>query len=153
MTLFWFWLIVAGAFAVVEMVTLAFFAVFLVLGALGAALAKLLGFGVLTQSIVFAVVGVGGIMLGRPFLMQALKRRREPVLRTGAEGMIGQVALLNDPILGISRPGHVVIAGELWPALTADGRSVPANTQVVVKSVRSTTLIVEPLSGTSNQSV
>jgi membrane protein implicated in regulation of membrane protease activity len=152
-TLFWFWLIVAGAFAVVEMLTLAFFSVFLAVGALGAALAKLLGFGFLVQAIVFGVVGAGGILLGRPFLMEALKKRREPVLRSGAEGMIGQLAVLADPVVGISHPGHLKIAGELWPAITADGSSLPANTQVIVRSVKSTTLIVEAVPQPGNPPV
>jgi len=40
MTAFWFWVIVAIAFAVVEVMTVAFFAVFITIGALGAAVAK-----------------------------------------------------------------------------------------------------------------
>ncbi len=143
MTGFWFWLIVAGALVVVEILTLAFFAAFVAAAAVGAALAALLGFGLLVQAIVLLVLGVGGIGLVRPFLMQALAQRREPVLRSGAESMIGQQAVLTDPILDMSHPGHVKIAGELWPALTADGSSVPANTPVIVTALKSTTLIVQ----------
>src|ERR671939_196950 len=79
--LFWFWLIVAGAFVVAEMLTLAFFAVFLAIGALGAALAALLGASLLLQSIIMAVVGVGGIIAVRPYLHRALGRHKPPRLR------------------------------------------------------------------------
>jgi len=78
---FWFWLIVAGALVVVEILTLAFFAAFIAAAAVGAALAALLGFNPLVQAIVLLVLGVGGIGAARPLLMQALARRREPVLR------------------------------------------------------------------------
>jgi inner membrane protein len=143
MGLFWFWLIVAGVLVIAEILTLAFFAAFLALGALGAAVASLLGLPALPDAIVFGAVGVLGIVVGRPPLLRALGRRTEPMLRSGAESMIGQRAVLQEPILGPDRPGHVRIAGELWPALTSDGSAVPASTPVVVRELRSTTLIVE----------
>jgi membrane protein implicated in regulation of membrane protease activity len=141
--LFWFWLIVAGAFVVAEMLTLAFFAVFLAIGALGAALAALLGADLLVQAIIMGVVGVGGIFAGRPYLHRALGRHKPPRLRSGAEGMIGQHSVLLDPIGGSGQPGHVLIFGERWPALTGDGSALEANTPVVVTGIKSTTLIVE----------
>ncbi|TMF55072.1 MAG: NfeD family protein [Chloroflexi bacterium] len=148
---FWFWLIVAGALVVVEILTLAFFAAFIAAAAVGAALAALLGFNPLVQAIVLLVLGVGGIGAARPLLMQALARRREPVLRSGAENMIGQQAILTDPIVDMGHPGHVKIAGELWPAITADGSSVPANTPVVVTALKSTTLIVQARPSATSQ--
>ena len=143
MGLFWFWLIIAGILVITEVVTLAFFAAFLALGAAGAAIAALLGLPALVDAVVFAGVGVGGIVVARPPLMRALGRRPGPLLRSGAEGMIGERAILQEPILGPDRPGHVKIAGELWPALTATGAAVPAGTPVVVRALRSATLIVE----------
>jgi len=139
---FWFWVIVAIAFAVVEILTIAFFAVFIAIGALGAALASLLGFNLLVQALVLGVVGVVGIAAARPFLKQRLHIGGAPVLRSGADNMIGQQVILTDAILGSSRPGHVRIAGESWPALTEDGSAVPVDTPVVVTALRSTTLIV-----------
>ncbi len=138
---FWFWVIAAIAFAVVEVLTLAFFAVFLTIGALGAALASLLGFNLLVQAIVLGVVGVLGIAMARPFLMQRLHVGRM-ALRSGADSMIGQHGVLSDPILGLSRPGHIQISGERWPAITEDASSVPAETPVVVTGLRGSTLIV-----------
>jgi membrane protein implicated in regulation of membrane protease activity len=143
MGLFWFWLIVAGVLVITEVLTLALFAAFLALGAAGAAIAALLGLPALVDALVFAVVGVGGIVVGRPPMMRALGRRPGPLLRSGADSMIGERAILQEPILGPDRPGHVKIAGELWPALTATGIAVPAGTPIVVRALRSATLIVE----------
>lgn len=128
---------------VAEMLTLAFFAVFLALGALGAALAALVGADLLVQAIIMGVVGVGGIIAGRPYLQRALGRHKPPRLRSGADAMIGQHTVLQDAILGPGRPGHVIIFGERWPALTEDGSVLEANTPVIVRAIRSTTLIVE----------
>ena len=152
MTAFWFWVIVAIAFAVVEVMTVAFFAVFITIGALGAAVASLLGFGLLVQAIVLGVLGVAGIMIARPFLVDRLHIGR-PTLRSRADSMVGQQAMLLEPILGVGQPGHVKIAGELWPALTDDGSPVPANTLVIVTALRSTTLIVRAASSPSTASV
>jgi membrane protein implicated in regulation of membrane protease activity len=152
MTAFWFWVIVAIVFAIVEIMTVAFFAVFISIGALGAAVASLLGFNLLVQTIVLAVLGVAGILIARPFLVERLHIGR-PTLRSGADSMVGQQTLLLEPILGVGQPGHVKIAGELWPALTEDGSPVPANTLVVVTALRSTTLIVRATSSTSTATV
>ncbi|HVS07749.1 MAG TPA: NfeD family protein [Candidatus Dormibacteraeota bacterium] len=152
MTAFWFWVIVAIAFAVVEVMTVAFFAVFITVGALGAAVAALLHFNLLVQAIVLGVIGVAGILIARPFLVERLHIGR-PTLRSGADSMVGQQAILLEPILGVGQPGHLKIAGELWPALTEDGSPVPANTMVVVTALRSTTLIVRPVSSPSTATV
>ena len=141
MTAFWFWVIVAVAFAIVEVMTVAFFAVFITIGALGAAVVSLLGFNLLVQAIVLGLLGVAGIQIARPYLVDRLHIGR-PALRSGADSMVGQQAVLLEPILGVGQPGHVKIAGELWPALTDDGTAVPVNTLVVVTALRSTTLIV-----------
>src|SRR3981189_1719841 len=145
MSAFWFWVIVAIAFAVVEVMTVAFFAVFITIGAVGAAIASLLGFGLLVQAIVLGVLGVAGIMIARPFLVDRLHMGR-PVLRSGADSMVGQQAILLEPIQGVGHARHVKTACELWPALTEDGSPVPVNTLVVVTALRSTTLIVRPAS-------
>ncbi|TMF14515.1 MAG: NfeD family protein [Chloroflexi bacterium] len=152
MSAFWFWVIVAIAFAVAEVLTVAFFAVFITIGALGAAVVSLLGFGLLVQAIVLGVLGVAGIMIARPFLVERLHIGR-PALRSGADSMVGQQAVLLEPILGVGQPGHVKIAGELWPALTEDGSPVAANTLIVVTALRSTTLIVRPASSPSTATV
>ena len=152
MTAFWFWVIVAIVFAVAEVMTVAFFAVFITIGALAAAVVSLLGFGLLVQAIVLGVIGVAGIMIARPFLVERLHIGR-PTLRSGADSMVGQQAILLEPILGVGQPGHVKIAGELWPALTEDGSPVPVNTLVVVTALRSTTLIVRPTSSPSTATV
>jgi membrane protein implicated in regulation of membrane protease activity len=145
MTAFWFWIIVAIVFAVAEVVTVAFFAVFITIGALAAALVSLLGFDFWVQAVVLGVIGVVGVFTARPFLVQRLHigRRR---LESGAESMIGQRAVLIDPILASGQPGHLKIAGELWPAITEDGSPLPANTPVVVTSLRSTVLVVRAAS-------
>src|ERR1700736_2426512 len=145
MTAFWFWVIVAIVFAIAEVLTVALFAVFITVGALGAAIVSLLGFNLLVQAIVLGIIGVVGILVARPYLVDRLHIGR-PTLRSGADSMVGQQAGLTEPIVGLEQPGHVKIAGELWPALTEDGSPLPATTPIIVTALRSTVLIVLPVS-------
>ena len=149
---FWFWVIVAIAFAVVEIVTVAFFAVFITIGALGAAVASLLGFNLLIQAIVLGVVGVVGIAAARPFLVQRLHIGSHRLL-SGADSMVGHQGVLSEAIVGSGRPGHLQIAGESWPAVTDDASSIPAQTPVIVTGLRGSTLVVRASSSTSTPTV
>src|SRR2546425_5686725 len=97
MTAFWFWVIVAIVFAIAEVMTVALFAVFITVGALGAAIVSLLNFNLLVQAIVFGIIGVVGILVARPYLVDRLHIGR-PTLRSGADSMVGQQAVLIEPI-------------------------------------------------------
>jgi membrane protein implicated in regulation of membrane protease activity len=151
MTAFWFWVFVAIVFAIAEILTVALFAMFITIGALGAAVASLLGFNLLVQAIVLGVLGVAGIFIARPYLVERLHIGK-PSLRSGADSMVGQQAVLSDGIPGNGEPGHVKIAGELWPALTEDGSALPASTPVIVTALRSTMLIVRAVSSIQSRS-
>lgn len=149
MVAFWFWLFVAIVFAIAEVMTVALFAMFIAIGALGAAIVALFGFNLLVQAIVLGVLGVTGVFIARPYLVERLHMGR-PALKSGADSMVGQRAVLTDPIGGEDKPGHVKIAGELWPALTEDGSALPATTPVIVTALRSTMLIVRAVSAAQN---
>jgi membrane protein implicated in regulation of membrane protease activity len=151
LTAFWFWVFVAIVFAIAEILTVALFAMFITIGALGAAVASLLGFNLLVQAIVLGVLGVAGIFIARPYLVDRLHIGK-PSLRSGADSMVGQQAVLSDAIPGNGEPGHVKIAGELWPALTEDGSALAASTPVIVTALRSTMLIVRAVSSIQSRS-
>lgn len=136
------WIVVALAFAVAEVATVALFAAFVAIGALAAAVAAFAGVGLVGQAAIFAVVTVAGVVAARPWLVGHLRRRHGPEMMSGAAGMIGQSALVVDPIEGPHARGHVRIAGEDWPALSADGSVVTAGTTVRIVEIRQATLVV-----------
>jgi len=136
------WIAVALAFAVVEVATVALFAGFAALAAVGAAIATFMAADLLVQAVVLAAVSGGGILLVRPWLMRYLARRRSPEVLSGAPGMVGMTALVVDPIAGPHSRGHVRVAGENWPALTADGSPVKAGTTVRIIDIDKATLVV-----------
>ena len=136
------WLAIALAFGVGEVLTLAFYALFPALGAVAAAVAALLGFSFEGQVIVFAAVSVLGVVAARPPMMNYLKRRQEPEMKSGAEEMIGKEAPVVDDILDAHHPGHVRIAGENWPALSENGKPIHKGSTVRVNALRQATLVV-----------
>jgi membrane-bound serine protease (ClpP class) len=74
------------------------------------------------------------------FLMTiALKARRNKVV-TGAQGMIGEVAIVCAPL---TPSGKVFIQGELWDAVSP--ANVDAGCRVVVRRVENLVLYVEPV--------
>src|SRR5256885_5462589 len=104
MAAFWFWVIVAVAFAIAEVMTVAFFAAFIALGALGAAIASLLGFNLLVQAIVLGIIGVAGLFVARPHLL-ARGHVRPPAPRSPADSLRGQHAAPPEPPAGAGHTG------------------------------------------------
>lgn len=147
------WIAVALVFAIGEVVTLGLFAGFVSLGALGAAVAAFIGFGLVGQAIIFGVVSILGIVAVRRPLLVYLQSRHAPETLSGAATMIGQTALVVDPIGGPHQRGHVRIAGEDWPALTTDSKPVEAGVSVRVVDIRRATLVVERPAGASTHQV
>ncbi len=136
------WLAVALAFGVAEMLTLAFYAVFLVAAALAATAAALLGVPEAGQIVVFCGVSVVGVVAARPPLMRYLKRGHPGEIKSGAQAMVGMEAPVVEEIRGAHEPGHVRVAGESWPAISADGSTIAAGSTVHIDALRQATLIV-----------
>jgi membrane protein implicated in regulation of membrane protease activity len=133
------WIAFALAMALVEVASVAFYAAFLALGAIAAAVAALLGANVYLQAGVFLAIALAGILVIRP----AIVRRRGPRVVSGARGMIGQTGIVVEPIKGEHVAGHVRLAGESWPAVSADGKPIAADATVTVTEIRGSTLVVQ----------
>jgi membrane protein implicated in regulation of membrane protease activity len=146
------WLAVALLFAIVEVATAVLFGGFITLGALAAAVAAFIGADILSQAIVFAVVSTLGLVIARRPLMAYLKARHGPQTLSGAYSMIGQNAIVVDPITGAHDRGHVRIAGEDWPALSRDGLPVETGAVVRVAEINKATLLVDRIQVTPGQS-
>jgi len=146
------WLVVALVFAVLEVATTALIGGFITLGALAASVAAFIGADPVSQAIVFALASMLGLVVARRPLMAYLKARHGPETLSGAYGMIGQDAVVVDPIKGAHQRGHVHIAGEDWPALSRDGLPVDKGVVVRVVEINKATLLVDRVSVTPGHS-
>jgi membrane protein implicated in regulation of membrane protease activity len=110
------WVIGAGVMAVGEMFTLSFFLGPVAVAALVAALAALVGAGLVLQIAVFILVAVGSVGVLRPVARRHLKIPSQ--LRTGTAALVGRQAEVLERVDG--RGGQVKLAGEVWSARAYD---------------------------------
>jgi membrane protein implicated in regulation of membrane protease activity len=136
------YILVAVLLLGIEAFTLAFFAVFVAVGLLAAALTAAVGLPVWAQLVTLSAVSVTGLAVARPPLTRALMRSRTPITLPGVQDLIGQTALTVDEVGDEHHPGHALLAGERWLAIAEGELAVPPHTAVTVAAVRGTTLVV-----------
>jgi membrane protein implicated in regulation of membrane protease activity len=136
------WLVIAGALAVAEVLSLTLVLGMVSVAALVAALLAGLGAPAAVQVAGFA--GGAVVLLGfvRPI---ARRHRHTPIeLRTGTAALIGRRGLALTDV--DAHNGQVRIGGEVWTARAYDDRVViPAGSQVDVAHIDGATAVVLPL--------
>jgi membrane protein implicated in regulation of membrane protease activity len=140
------WVVAAVVLLGLETVTLAFVAVYLAAGAIGAAIAAAAGGNIGVQLIVFAVVAVLSLLLTRRPLKKALER--SPLVQSNAQTIVGRHAVVTIAIpAGPGSRGQVRIGTEFWSARRADdmGPEIEAGTNVEVIGLDGVTAAVRPL--------
>jgi membrane protein implicated in regulation of membrane protease activity len=137
------WLIVAAGFSAGELMSGSAF--YLAPFALGAALAAAVdaAIGDVAAVIVFIVASIATLVLVRPIVQSRLFSG--PTTHTNAKALIGQSAVVLEPVSSGHGEGRVKIGGEVWSARSFDaGREIPAGTEVqVVKIEGATALVME----------
>ena len=112
-----FWLIVVVVMAVIEIITLGLTTIWFAGGALVAFLASLLGAGLLMQTILFIVVSVILLAVTRPLAVEFFNKGR---IKTNAESLIGETAVVQQEIDNLRAKGMVSINGQEWSARSVD---------------------------------
>lgn len=138
------WLIVAGVLVVLEVVHRAFYATFLALGALVAAVAALAGAPFAAQIPLFAVASVAGLLAARPVLMKAMSAGHYRLV-SGAAGLVGREAVVTQPVGDLRAPGRIRIQGEEWKALSSDGTPIEPGSVVMILDLQGSTFIVQKM--------
>lgn len=146
--MFVLWLVVTVVFIFLEVHTQAFYALFVAAGAAVAAVSDLSGGSLWLQGLLFALVTLGGWAVVRLVLRRNFDRA-VPVtqflgVHSSAGGMVGQRAITVDTVADEHHPGHVLLGGERWLAVTDSTAPLPAELPVTVVAVRGTTLLVRP---------
>lgn len=143
------WLLVAVVLVVVELLTLAFVALYFAVGAVGAAIAGGLGANVGIQLAVFGIVSLASLVLTRRPLRRALSRT--PVVISNAPTVVGKRAVVTRPILeGPGQRGQVRVGTEEWSARGESENAIAEGTTVEVVAIDGVSLIVRPVAGSSD---
>ena len=89
----------------------------------------------------WAVIGLLAADIVKDFLLYPfLRRAYETTEATGAEGLAGEIGVVQEPV---DPRGYVLVRGELWQAKAASGDpAIPEGSRIRVESARGMTLVV-----------
>lgn len=113
------WIVIGVIFIVAEIFTLGFVLLWFGIGALLAGLMNLLGFGYVTQFLVFAVVSTVLTLLSRQILVKFLNTETEVAI--GIEGLPGKIGMVTESSKGALNEAAVKVYGSVWRAYPEDG--------------------------------
>ena len=135
------WVGVALAFIVVEIVSVNLVLIMFAGGAFAAALANVLGASVGVQFVVFAMTSGLLLFALRPWLLRRL-RSRMPLVETNAAAQVGRPAVVVAEVSPAG--GRVKLSGEVWSARTVrDGLVLPVGSDARVIRIDGATAIVD----------
>jgi len=139
------WIVAAALLLAIEVHTTAFYAVFVAAGLVVAAVIDALTGPLWLQLLAIAGVSVLGVGVARPPLVRMLERHRPDIVLAGVQNIVGQRAMTVDEVGDEHHPGHALLAGERWLAVSENGAPLPPDMPVTVAGVRGTTLVVRPI--------
>ena len=134
------WLIVAIILFIGEVLSLGFFLMFFGLGALLAAGAALLGYGLIWQLIIFVLVSAVVGVLSRPIFLR-MTTKEAP---TNVDALVGRRAVVTEEIDPKSGAGRVRVDGDDWRAEVESDAAIAEGEHVEIIAVESATLVVRP---------
>ena len=136
-----FWLIVLAIAAIVELLTMGLTSIWFAGGAVVACIVAIFVPYFWVQVIIFAAVTLVLLIFTRPVAVRYFNKNR---LKTNAEGLVGERAIVVSEIDNLKGIGEVTIRGIDWSARTeVDGTVIPRNAAVIIKRIEGNKLIVD----------
>jgi membrane protein implicated in regulation of membrane protease activity len=115
------WIVLGVILIIAETFTLGFVLFWFGIGALAAGLAGLLGFGVITQFLVFAIVSIALTVLSRTIFAKYYSHGDDNAIKTGIDSLPGQIGTVTLASKGALREGAVKVYGSTWTAFPEAG--------------------------------
>ncbi|MCW2960308.1 MAG: NfeD family protein [Thermoleophilia bacterium] len=138
------WIALAALFAVVELSTLAFVALYFALGSVAAAIVAGADGSLTWQLVAFVITSGALLAITRPLLKHRLE---SPDIHTNVSLLIGKGGIVTIPIDNDANTGQIRVGTEYWTARlpeTSVHGLVPVDSRVTVVSVEGVTARVEP---------
>ena len=133
-----YWLGAAAIFVVIEIITMGLTTIWFA-GAVMAAFSLPLW----SQIIAFVIVSVILLILTRPWALKYLNSR---TVRTNADSLIGQTALVTQDIDNLNAKGQVKVKGQKWTARSiSDDVQLHEGQKVMIESISGVKVIVKPI--------
>ena len=138
-----FWLIAAGVFFIVEIITTGFLIFWLGIAALLSLLVSFVTVNLMIQVAVFVIVSILLIVFTRPILNKFIHKNETSQATTNIYSIIGKKGIVTEDINNIDYTGKVKVAGELWSAIS--NNDLKKGTHIYVTEVDGVKLKVEPI--------
>ena len=145
---FWLiWIILGVALIIAEIFTFGFVLFWFGIGALAAALAGFLGFGLGVQFVVFALLSVALTVMSRKIFVNFYEQDEADALKTGIATLPGQIGMVTIASRGALKEAAVKVYGSTWTAFPADSEAVfEEGEKVEVVRVQGSSLYVRKVS-------
>ena len=135
------WLVIALILIGAELMSMAFIALYLAVGAIAAGIAGAAGANFGIQILVFAVVSVVSLIATRKPLKRALDRT--PVVASNAQTVVGKHAVVTVALdEGPGHRGQIRVGTEYWSARSSDDHSIEEGATVEVAGIEGVTALV-----------
>jgi len=137
------WILLGVIFIIAEIFTLGFVLLWFGIGALAAALAGFLGFGMIIQFVVFAAVSTVLTVMSRTILGSYFSQTDENAFKTGIDSLPGQIGTVTSASKGALQEGAVKVYGSIWTAFPIDSENnLIEGEKVEVVSVKGSSIYV-----------
>lgn len=140
--MWYIWLIMAGIFLIVEIMTVGFLIFWLSIGSLFAMVTSFFTDNLFIQTAVFVVASTLLIFATKPFVKK-FAIVKNPI-KTNVYSSIGKVGIVTEDIDNLKAVGQIKLGGEVWSATSIDNSAISKGTEVVIKEIRGVKAIVEP---------
>lgn len=135
------WLVVFVACIVIEIISMGLTTIWFAGGALVAAVAAALSAPVWLQIVLFFGASLMLLYFTRPIAVKYFNKDR---VKTNAEGLVGQQAIVISEINNIQGIGRVLVNGQEWSARNIDDSvQLPVGSVVIVRAISGVKLMVE----------
>lgn len=135
------WLIVAGFFFILEIVTTGFLVCWLGVGALFAMVLSFFVDNIVLQVMLFAISSVILILFTKPLVNKFIDKKTIP---TNIDSIIGKEGLVIETIDPVKGVGQVKLGGEVWSAKSfVENTVIEKDTRVIVREINGVKLVVE----------
>lgn len=140
------WVILGIALIIAEIFTFGFVLFWFGIGALAAALAGWLGFGIGLQFLIFAIVSVALTAMSRTIFANYYSHGDEDFHKTGIDTLPGQIGTVTAESKGALNEGAVKVYGSVWTAFPVDSsQKLVEGERVEVERVEGASIYVRPV--------
>lgn len=138
-----FWLILAGMFLIIEIISVGFLVFWFSIGALIAMVASLFIKSIVAQATIFVISSAILLFVTRPFVSKITQK--DEVVKTNVYSIEGKVAKVVVDVNPIEGKGQIKVDGETWSAKSYNDTVIPKDTEVLIEKVDGVKAIVKPL--------